>query len=82
MWQIPRKIMVKLIEIYQKTVSPDHGGFLKIFYPHGYCRFTPSCSEYSKQAFLKYGFLKGLLKSIWRILRCNPWNKGGSDPVQ
>ena len=73
--------MVFLVTIYQKTISPDHGGFLRIFYPNGYCRFTPSCSEYSKQAFLKYGFVKGFFKSVWRVLRCNPWNKGGSDPA-
>lgn len=80
-WHFPRKIMVFLISIYQRTISSDHGGILKVFYPYGYCRFTPSCSEYSKQAFLKYGFVKGLFKSAWRILRCNPWNKGGHDAV-
>ena len=80
-WHFPRKVMVTLIKIYQKTISPDHEGFLKAFYPHGYCKFIPSCSEYSKQAFLKHGFIKGMFKSIWRILRCNPWNKGGHDPI-
>ncbi len=73
--------MVFLIKFYQKLISPDHGGGLKIFYPHGFCKFTPSCSEYCKQAFRKDGFIKGFLKSVWRVLRCNPWNKGGHDPV-
>lgn len=80
-WHIPRNLMITLIKLYQVTLSPDHQGLLKFFYPHGYCRFIPSCSEYSKQAFGKYGFFKGLFKSFWRILRCNPWNKGGHDPI-
>ncbi len=67
-----------LIKIYQKTISPDHGLF-KSYFPHGYCRFYPTCSEYGHQSIKKYGLLKGLPKTIWRILRCNPWNKGGVD---
>lgn len=76
----PRFFLAKLIEYYQKTLSFDHGP-LKVYYPHGFCRFSPSCSEYGKQAILKYGVLKGGLKASWRILRCNPWNKGGYDPL-
>ncbi len=76
----PRYIAVKLIKIYQKTLSFDHG-FLKFFYPNGFCRFSPTCSEYSVQAILKYGIIKGGIKSLWRVLRCNPFNKGGYDPV-
>ncbi len=80
-YNLPRRLAVFLIRIYQKTISFDHG-FLKIFYPHGFCRFTPSCSEYSAQAIEKYGIIKGGLMASWRILRCNPWNKGGYDPVK
>ncbi|HEX2961209.1 MAG: membrane protein insertion efficiency factor YidD [Ignavibacteria bacterium] len=67
-----RHLFVFLIRIYQKLISP-------LFPPS--CRFYPSCSEYSRQAFLKYGVLKGGIKSVWRILRCNPFNKGGYDPL-
>lgn len=80
-YNLPRRLAVFLIRIYQKTISFDHG-FLKIFYPHGFCRFTPSCSEYSAQAIEKYGIIKGGLMASWRILRCNPWNKGGYDPIK
>ncbi|MBT4547142.1 MAG: membrane protein insertion efficiency factor YidD [Candidatus Magasanikbacteria bacterium] len=67
-----------LIRLYQKTISPDHGWF-KSRFPHGYCRFYPTCSEYSYQAIKKRGLIVGSLKTVWRILRCNPWNKGGVD---
>jgi putative membrane protein insertion efficiency factor len=74
------EILVKIIKLYQKTLSPDHG-LLKHRHPFGYCRFQPTCSEYSIQAIRKYGPIKGLIKTIWRLLRCNPFNKGGYDPV-
>jgi len=74
------KIAIGLIKFYQKTLSFDHGP-LKIFYPHGFCRFNPTCSEYGLEAIKKYGIIKGGIKTIWRILRCNPWNKGGNDPL-
>jgi len=43
------------------------------------CRFYPTCSKYSQEVFIKYGFLKGLLKTIRRIVTCHPWNEGGVD---
>ncbi|HOI29074.1 MAG TPA: membrane protein insertion efficiency factor YidD [Melioribacteraceae bacterium] len=46
------------------------------------CRFYPTCSEYAAQSITKYGVIKGGIKSVWRILRCNPFNKGGYDPVE
>ncbi len=73
--------VIKLIELYQKTLSFDHG-FFKFLYPHGYCRFQPSCSQYTIDAIKKKGLIKGMLMGTWRILRCNPWNKGGHDPVK
>lgn len=76
-----KKLVVSLIRIYQKTISFDHGP-LKAFYPRGFCRFNPSCSEYGAQAINKYGIIKGGLMTCWRILRCNPWSKGGNDPVK
>ena len=48
---------------------------------HGTCIFYPTCSEYALQAYEKYGFFKGTLLTVWRLLRCNPFNKGGYDPV-
>lgn len=76
-----KKIAISFIRLYQKTLSPDHGPF-KHLHPHGYCRFYPSCSEYTIQAIDKYGIIKGGLMGSWRIIRCNPWNKGGNDPVK
>ena len=46
------------------------------------CRFYPTCSDYALQAFQKYNFFKALFLSVYRILRCNPWNKGGYDPLK
>ncbi|MBQ1466005.1 MAG: membrane protein insertion efficiency factor YidD [Eubacteriaceae bacterium] len=66
------RLMMLLIRGYQKYISPMTG-------PH--CRFIPTCSEYSYQAFSKYGFFKGAYLSIKRILRCHPFCKGGYDPL-
>lgn len=74
-----KKILIKIISLYQRTISPDYGWFK---HPVGYCRFYPSCSEYSKQAIEKYGAIKGFFLSIKRILRCNPWGKGGVDELK
>ncbi|MFA5211582.1 MAG: membrane protein insertion efficiency factor YidD [Patescibacteria group bacterium] len=74
----PRYLVLFFIKIYQKTISPDHGIF-KQKYPHGYCRFYPTCSVYSYEVIKKRGLIIGIPKSIWRILRCNPWSKGGID---
>ncbi|MCD6328939.1 MAG: membrane protein insertion efficiency factor YidD [Candidatus Cloacimonetes bacterium] len=63
---------VFLITIYQKIISP--------IFPDS-CRFYPSCSTYAKNAFQKYSFFKAVYLSSWRILRCNPWSRGGFDPL-
>jgi len=76
-----RFFVLKLIKIYQKTLSFDHG-IMKVFFPHGYCKYHPTCSEYGYQAIEKYGVVKGGLMSFWRILRCNPFSKGGNNPVK
>lgn len=68
-----RRILISLIKLYQKFISP-------LFPPS--CRFYPTCSEYAVQALSKYGIIKGSAKSVWRIMRCNPFNKGGYDPVE
>jgi putative membrane protein insertion efficiency factor len=78
---IVRFIFIKIIEIYQHTLSPDHGWF-RGKYLGGYCKYTPTCSEYSKSAIMKYGTMRGVPKAVWRVLRCNPWSSGGYDPVE
>jgi len=75
---VPTITAVKLIRVYQKILSPDHGP-LKIFFPYGYCRFHPTCSEYAVKSIEKHGFIKGGCKAVYRVLRCNPWNRGGTD---
>jgi len=75
---IPRDLVLAAISLYQQTLSPDHGP-LKHIFKGGFCRYTPSCSQYSKMALQKHGLIKGGAKSFWRILKCNPWSKGGLD---
>ncbi|MBU0721891.1 membrane protein insertion efficiency factor YidD [Patescibacteria group bacterium] len=77
----PRYIAIKILKIYQKTLSFDYG-ILKFLYPNGFCRFCPTCSDYAIQAVEKYGFIKGGIKAVWRVLRCNPFNSGGMDPLK
>ncbi|MFZ5364386.1 MAG: membrane protein insertion efficiency factor YidD [Patescibacteria group bacterium] len=76
-----RKTVLKIIRIYQKTLSFDHGAFSFLF-PNGFCRFHPTCSEYGYAAIEKYGVFRGGGKALWRILRCNPFSKGGLDPLK
>ena len=45
------------------------------------CKYHPSCSQYAIDALRKYGFVRGSLKALWRLLRCNPWSYGGVDPA-
>lgn len=69
----PRWLALALIRLYQITVSQA--------LPPDTCRFYPSCSHYGYQAIYKHGVLKGGLMAVWRVLRCNPFNPGGYDPV-
>jgi len=77
---IIRKIIIGLIIFYQKTLSPDQG-LLAVFYPHGYCRFYPHCSEYTKQAIERHGLGRGLVLSFKRIIRCHPWQSPQIDQI-
>lgn len=71
-----RNLGVILINFYQKNISP-------IFTAKGVrCRYYPTCSEYTKQAIKKYGIIKGGFIGFKRILRCNPFSKGGYDPLK
>ena len=66
-------LLINLIKIYKFVISPILGNS---------CRFAPTCSEYSIDALKTYGFFKGLILSLKRILSCNPWGSGGFDPVK
>ena len=68
-----RRIAILPIRAYQLLLSPLLG-------PR--CRYYPSCSEYAAQAIQRYGILRGLVLAGWRLLRCNPWSRGGVDPVE
>ena len=67
-----KHVMIWLIGLYRKYISPIKPPC---------CRFTPTCSAYAIEAFEKRGFFVGLILTIWRILRCNPFSRGGYDPV-
>ncbi|MBP3255438.1 MAG: membrane protein insertion efficiency factor YidD [Clostridia bacterium] len=71
-----KKIGIWFINFYKKYIS-------QIFSFHGiHCKYYPTCSEYTKQAIEKYGFFKGCFLGIIRILKCNPFSKGGYDPLK
>ncbi len=71
-----RRILIKIIDFYQKNIS------LWFSSKNINCKFYPTCSEYTKQAINKYGSIKGIFLGINRILRCNPFSKGGYDPLK
>ncbi|MBI3495345.1 membrane protein insertion efficiency factor YidD [Candidatus Berkelbacteria bacterium] len=75
-----QKITLNAIALYQRTISPDHG-LLKHHWPAGYCKYSPSCSQYCYQVIEKHGVIKGGAMAIWRLARCNPWSQGGRDPI-
>ena len=69
---LPRLLVVLLLKLYRLVVSPLYGQT---------CRFYPSCSAYALEAVQRYGVIRGGRLAVWRLLRCNPWNPGGVDPV-
>ncbi len=71
-----KKIFINFIEWYQKNIS------LWLKEKNIMCKYYPTCSEYTKQAIEKYGVFKGILLGLWRILKCNPFSKGGYDPLK
>ncbi|ATD56143.1 membrane protein insertion efficiency factor YidD [Clostridium chauvoei] len=68
-----KEIMLKAIDLYRKYISPTK---------QPCCKYIPTCSQYAIDAITKYGAIKGGVLSIKRILRCNPFSKGGYDPVK
>jgi putative membrane protein insertion efficiency factor len=71
---LPRLPLLALIRLYQLTIARA--------LPPNTCRFYPTCSHYGYQAVYKYGLIKGSLMAAWRVLRCNPFNPGGYDPLK
>jgi len=69
--KVPARILIALVRVYQRTLSPLLGRR---------CRFEPSCSAYFIESVRKYGAVRGSLRGVWRICRCNPWTSGGFDP--
>jgi putative membrane protein insertion efficiency factor len=68
-----RSLLVLPIRAYQRLFSP---------LARSRCKYYPSCSEYAAQAITRFGILRGLVLTGWRLLRCNPWSHGGFDPVE
>lgn len=67
-----KKLAIKLIRFYQKRISPKIAPM---------CKFYPSCSNYAIVAIERFGFFRGSLMAIWRLIRCSPLTSGGYDPV-
>jgi putative membrane protein insertion efficiency factor len=66
------QILIKLIGFYQRKISP---------HLPARCKFYPTCSSYAVTAFERFGFFKGLMLTLWRLIRCSPLTSGGYDPV-
>lgn len=68
-----KELLISLINIYRKFIWPGRPSC---------CKYNPTCSQYALDAINKYGSFKGTIMAIYRILRCNPFSKGGYDPVK
>ncbi|WP_234118420.1 membrane protein insertion efficiency factor YidD [Clostridium hydrogenum] len=80
-----KKILINLIKAYRKiSNSPIARGMFSFLYVRGnhVCKYYPTCSQYAIDAIEKYGAIRGIIMALWRILRCNPFSKGGYDPVK
>ena len=67
-----KRILIRMIRWYQRYLSPGLGAS---------CKYLPTCSQYAIEAIERYGAVKGSLMAFWRIMRCNPFSRGGYDPV-
>lgn len=72
--RFPGNLIVRLIALYQRTLSPDHGPLRSLF-PYGYCRHSPTCSQYAKEQILKRGIFLGGLRALLRLCTCVPGKK-------
>lgn len=77
-----KKSIIYILRLYQRYLSPDHSLWARTLKRSPYCKYTPTCSHYMIESIEKRGVMRGLLKGIWRVLRCNPWSHGGYDPVE
>ncbi|MGO1434253.1 MAG: membrane protein insertion efficiency factor YidD [Canibacter sp.] len=69
---IPRNVAIAVLKIYRKLISPLYGDV---------CKYYPSCSRYSVEAYQQRSFFVATVLTAWRLLRCNPWSSGGIDDV-
>lgn len=72
LWHLPAELLVRLVRLYQVWISP--------MTPPS-CRYSPVCSQYAVEALRERGAVLGVVLTLWRLLRCNPWQSGGWDPV-
>lgn len=72
LWLLPRNVAIAIMTFYRRVISPLYGDV---------CRYYPSCSRYSLEAYQQQGFVRGLLLTVFRLLRCNPFSGGGIDDV-
>ena len=79
-WHLPRNLIVTAISLYQHTLSPDHG-WLRHFYPYGFCPQQPTCSDYGKQIVQQRGAIVGSLLIIKRVLSCHPSKKPSDETL-
>ncbi len=77
-----KNLFISIIRQYQKYLSPDHSIWAKTLERPPYCKHIPSCSDFMIESIEKKWSLIGIWKGIGRIFRCNPWSKGGYDPVE
>lgn len=68
-----KRVLIALVRFYQRAISPYKGGSC--------CKYIPTCSNYAIEAFERFGAVKGFFLAAYRILRCNPFSRGGYDPV-
>ncbi|MFH0912381.1 MAG: membrane protein insertion efficiency factor YidD [Patescibacteria group bacterium] len=81
MYHWPRRAILSLIQIYQRTLSPDHS-WVKHLFPYSGCRFYPSCSQYAHDSIERHGVVKGSAETLQRLIKCHPGHPGGVDLVK
>lgn len=72
LWLLPRNCAILIMKLYRRVISPLYGEV---------CRYYPSCSRYSMEAYQQRGFVLGIVLTLWRLVRCNPFSSGGIDDV-